>query len=300
MTAASKLLHSDSEKHCVTFQTTNIFEWGSCKNVFYLTTCAVDIVQRLIWSLIVFHLCIFEAWQVKTQQELGNMVSHFHMCTPMSSRVNTKLTLCPPRLIRMDGFVLYAGRPAALTAVRPPEWFVKWTRHGCGDSHARRRTHTCTLERMGGRQHTPGECLHAVVLKAFKKSPFHSMFISINHLNISRDCLLILNPAASVLLSIPIVHFLTFRSWRRGTQMFIMMPECCERAGLRCLAMTCFCVLLRVRPIRLWCRGPCGICEGRFNTPWPSQEVKTCRKVAVMLGCGHLKDGFGWNQLPYC
>lgn len=32
------------------------------------------------------------------------------------------------------------------------------------------------------------------------------MFISINHLNISRDCLLMLNPAASVLLSIPIVH----------------------------------------------------------------------------------------------
>lgn len=62
---------------------------------------------------------------MKTQQELGNMMSHFHVCTPMSNRVNTKLTLCPPQLIRMDGFVLYAGRPAALTAVRPPEWFVK-------------------------------------------------------------------------------------------------------------------------------------------------------------------------------
>lgn len=148
MTAASWLLHSDSEIRCVTFETANIFEWGSCKNVFYLTTCA-DIIQTLLWSLIIFYLGIFEAWQVKTQQELGNMMSHFHMCTPMSSRVNTKLTFCPPQLIRMDGFVLYAGRPAALAAVRPPEWFVKWTWHGCGDLHARRRAHTCTLEHMG-------------------------------------------------------------------------------------------------------------------------------------------------------
>lgn len=145
----------------------------------------------------------------------------------------------------------------------------------------------------GGRQHTPGECLHAVVLKAFKKSPFHSMSIATNHLIMSRDCFVILNPAASVLLSIPSVHLLTFRSWRRATQMFIMMPECCEHVSL-------WRVFMRVRPIRLWCRGPFGIWEGRFNTPWPSQEVKSCRRVAVMLGCGHLKDGFGWNQLLYC
>lgn len=42
----------------------------------------------------------------------------------------------------MDGFVLYAGRPAAPAPVRPPEWFAKWTGLGCRDcaEHAR----TCT------------------------------------------------------------------------------------------------------------------------------------------------------------
>lgn len=87
----------------------------------------------------------------------------------------------------MDGFVLYAGRPAALAPVRPPEWFAKWTRLGCRDCTG--RAHTCTLV-CRGRQNTAGVCLHAVVLKIFRKSLiFYSIFISINSLNVSTACL---------------------------------------------------------------------------------------------------------------
>lgn len=125
---------------------------------------------------------------VETEQELGNMMSHLHMCTPVSSHVNTKLTPLPClRLIRMDAFVLYAGQPAALALVRPPEWSAKWTRRGCRDCTG--RTHMCTPV-CRGRQNTAGVCLHAVVLKIFKTSRiFYSIFVFINSLNDSTACL---------------------------------------------------------------------------------------------------------------
>lgn len=181
MTAASERVPSDSEICC---SWNNTCEWES--NAAYLihkcvpnfTSCAVDkgsleVELHFIYALL--------RPGVKTEQELGNMMSHLHMCTPMSSHVNTKLTpLLSP--VNKNGWVCSVCWPACCSPpVRPPEWFAKWSRRGWRDG---------TGPVCRGRQNTSVVCLQAAVLKIFRKSLiFHLIFVSINYLNVSTACL---------------------------------------------------------------------------------------------------------------
>lgn len=148
----------------------------------FTTSCRHRTKAGLKWSYILF---LHSSCSVR-EQELGNMMSHLNMCTQMSSHVNTKLTPLPSPVNKNGWVCSVAGRPAALVAVRPPEWFAKWTRRGCRDCTG--RTHMCTLV-CRGRHNTAGVCLHAVVLKIFGSLIFYSIFVSINSLNASIACL---------------------------------------------------------------------------------------------------------------